>query len=66
MKQIQTLKILFIVLAILMITSIIFGVMTEDAIELTVSDRILAGLFGTFIVILINYVIYKFLSKIWK
>ena len=66
MKQIRTLKILFIVLAILMITSIIFGVMTEDAIELTVSDRVLAGLFGTFIVILINYVIYKLLSKIWK
>lgn len=66
MKQIRTLKILFIVLAILMITSIIFGVMTEDAIELTVSDRILAGLFGTFIVIVINYVIYKLLAKIWK
>ncbi|MED1862308.1 hypothetical protein P4V41_02375 [Fictibacillus nanhaiensis] len=66
MKQIRTLKILFIVLAILMITSIIFGVMTENAIELTVSDRILAGMFGTFIVILINYVIYKLLSKIWK
>ncbi|WP_137791657.1 hypothetical protein [Bacillus sp. E(2018)] len=66
MKQIRTLKILSIVLAILMITSIIFGVMTEDAMELTVSDRILAGMFGTFIVILINYVIYKLLSKIWK
>ncbi|WP_416729533.1 hypothetical protein [Fictibacillus sp. JL2B1089] len=66
MKQIRTLKILLIVLAILMITSIIFGVMTEDAIELTVSDRILAGLFGSFIVIVINYVIYKLLSKIWK
>ncbi|MBN3554317.1 hypothetical protein JYA63_08580 [Fictibacillus nanhaiensis] len=66
MKQIQTLKILFIVLAILMITSIIFGVMTEDAIELTVSDRILAGLFGSFIVMVINYVLYKILSKIWK
>ncbi|MGA4718671.1 hypothetical protein [Fictibacillus nanhaiensis] len=66
MKQIRTLKILFIVLAMLMITSIIFGVMTENAIELTVSDRVLAGLFGTFIVILINYVIYKLLSKIWK
>ncbi|MBH0169478.1 hypothetical protein [Fictibacillus sp. 18YEL24] len=66
MKQIRTLKILFIVLAILMITSIIFGVMTEDAIELTVSDRILAGLFGSFIVIVINYVLYKILSKIWK
>ncbi|MBH0163902.1 hypothetical protein IHV12_03195 [Fictibacillus sp. 7GRE50] len=66
MKQIRTLNILFIVLAILMITSIIFGVMTEDAKELTVSDRILAGLFGTFIVIVINYVIYKLLSKIWK
>ncbi|MGD6961284.1 hypothetical protein ACQCVB_03695 [Fictibacillus phosphorivorans] len=66
MKQIRTLKILFIVLAILMITSIIFGVMTEDAMELTVSDRILAGIFGTFIVMLINYVIYKLLSKIWK
>ncbi|MBH0156980.1 MULTISPECIES: hypothetical protein [Fictibacillus] len=66
MKQIRTLKILFIVLAILMITSIIFGVMTEDAMELTVSDRILAGMFGTFIVMLINYVIYKLLSKIWK
>jgi uncharacterized membrane protein len=66
LKQIRTLNILFIVLAILMITSIIFGVMTEDAKELTVSDRILAGLFGTFIVIVINYVIYKLLSKIWK
>lgn len=66
MKQIRTLKILFIVLAILMITSIIFGVMTEDAMELTVSDRILAGMFGTFFVMLINYVIYKLLSKIWK
>ncbi|MGM0804431.1 MAG: hypothetical protein ACQET8_06790 [Bacillota bacterium] len=66
MKQIRTLKILFIVLAILMITSIIFGVMTEDAIELTVSDRILAGLFGSFIVIVINYVLHKILSKIWK
>ncbi|MBH0173972.1 hypothetical protein IHV09_10400 [Fictibacillus sp. 23RED33] len=66
MKQIRTLKILFLVLAILMITSIIFGVMTEDAMELTVSDRILAGIFGTFIVMLINYVIYKLLSKIWK
>ncbi|MET3727152.1 hypothetical protein ABID52_000733 [Fictibacillus halophilus] len=66
MKQIRTLKILFIVLAILMITSIIFGVMTEDAMELTVSDRILAGLFGSFIVMVINYVLYKILSKIWK
>ncbi|WP_144698040.1 hypothetical protein [Fictibacillus phosphorivorans] len=66
MKQIRTLKILFIVLAILMINSIIFGVMTEDARELTISDRILAGLFGSFIVIVINYVLYKLLSKIWK
>ncbi|MBD7962999.1 hypothetical protein [Fictibacillus norfolkensis] len=66
MKQIRTLKILFIVLAILMITSIIFGVMTEDAMELTVNDRILAGIFGSFIVIVINYVLYKILSKIWK
>ncbi len=66
MKQIRTLKILFIVLTILMITSIIFGVMTEDVMDLTLSDRILAGLFGSFIVMVINYVLYKILSKIWK
>ncbi|MDM5315178.1 hypothetical protein QUF49_04170 [Fictibacillus sp. b24] len=66
MKQIKTLRILFIVLSTLMVSSIIFGVITEDAMELKTSDRVLAGLFGSLIVIGINYVIYKLLSKIWK
>ncbi|KZE64343.1 hypothetical protein AWM68_14765 [Fictibacillus phosphorivorans] len=66
MKQIKTIKILFIVLSTLMVTSILFGVITEDAMELKKTDRILAGLVGSFIVISINYVIYKLLTKIWK
>lgn len=66
MKQIKSLRILFIVLATLMITSIIFGVMTEASMDLNATDRILAGLLGSFMVLGINYVIYKILSKIWK
>jgi hypothetical protein len=66
LKQIKSLRILFIVLATLMITSIIFGVLTDDSMDLKATDRILAGLFGSFMVLGINYVIYKILSKIWK
>jgi hypothetical protein len=64
--NIKTLKVLFVVLTTLMITSIIFGVMNENTMELTIKDRIFAGLFGSLMVVAINYVIYKFLSKIWK
>ncbi|ANX13604.1 hypothetical protein ABE41_016455 [Fictibacillus arsenicus] len=66
MKNIKTLKVLFIVLTMLMITSIIFGVMTENDRDLSVSDRILAGMIGSLIATAINYVVYKLLSKIWK
>jgi hypothetical protein len=66
LKNIQTLKVLFIVLTLLMITSIIFGVMTEKDRELSAADRILAGTFGSFVAVAINYVIYKLLTKIWK
>jgi uncharacterized membrane protein required for colicin V production len=68
LNHLQTLKILFIVLSTLMITSILFGVMAEDAMdmELKATDRILAAMFGSFMVIAINYVIYKLLAKIWK
>lgn len=66
MKNIKTLKVLFIVLTMLMITSIIIGVMTETDRDLGVSDRILAGMLGSIIAAAINYVVYKLLSRIWK
>lgn len=66
LKNIKTLKVLFIVLTMLMITSIVFGVMTENERDLGVSDRILAGVIGSIIAAAINYVVYKLLSKIWK
>lgn len=66
MKNIKTLKVLFIVLTMLMITSIVFGVMSENDRNLGVSDRILAGVIGSIIAAAINYVVYKFLSRIWK
>ncbi|MFE1243129.1 hypothetical protein ACFW35_03265 [Fictibacillus sp. NPDC058756] len=66
MKNIKTLKVLFIVLTMLMITSIVFGVMTENDRDLGVSDRILAGVIGSFVAAAINYVVYKLLSRIWK
>ncbi|MDR7073074.1 hypothetical protein [Fictibacillus barbaricus] len=66
MKNAKTLKILFIFITVLMIASIIFGVITENAQDYHLTDRLLAGVFGTAIVILFNYLIYKILSKIWK
>jgi hypothetical protein len=66
LKNIKTLKILFIFLSTLMIASIWFGVLTEDAMKLQVSDRVIAGVFGSLVVLGINYVIYKLLAKIWK
>jgi hypothetical protein len=66
LKNIKTLKVLFIFLSTLMIASIWFGVLTEDAMKLQVSDRVIAGVFGSLVVLGINYVIYKLLAKIWK
>lgn len=66
MKNIKTLKVLFIVLTMLMITSILIGVITQSDGNLDVWDRILAGTIGSIIALAINYVIYKLLSKIWQ
>jgi hypothetical protein len=66
LKNAKNLKILFIFLTILMVSSIIFGVITEHAKDINVMDRILAGVVGSLIVVLLNYLIFKILSKIWK
>ncbi|WNB92783.1 hypothetical protein [Bacillus sp. NEB1478] len=66
MKNAKTLKILFIFITVLMTASIIFGVITENAKDYNITDRLLAGLFTTGMVILFNYLIYKIISKIWK
>jgi hypothetical protein len=66
LKNMKTLKVLFIFLSALMTASIWSGVLTETGMELMAAERITAGLFGTLVVFGVNYVVYKLLVKIWK